>query len=269
MAAAGIGPSHRRPRRGGDRARRIGRADGDPQGVGGDPRRDAWSPSPGRGASRPPSRRSGRAAAAAGSRPCRTSRRRRPFASTRQLRQEGRLTVRINEWAPLAEGHRSGRSAARTAGPRRSRICAARPSRRYLDGTLGSRTAAMIEPYADAPAQKRAGADRRGAPAPARHSGPRAGFQVALHAIGDKAARMALDAIASISARRDSAAGTGSSTARSSSPADIPRFARRERWPPCSPHSFSPICPGCRAARRSRAPRAPSRGAGSATGVRA
>ncbi|MCA1815032.1 MAG: amidohydrolase [Acidobacteria bacterium] len=64
----------------------------------------------------------------------------------------------------------------------------------YVDGTLGSRTAAMLAPFSDDPANS-------GIPRMTQEELTRkvvaiaqAGFQVTLHAIGDKANRMALNA---------------------------------------------------------------------------
>ncbi len=65
----------------------------------------------------------------------------------------------------------------------------------FADGTLGSRTAAMLEPYDDTPAlgmallEPEALGDLVG-------EGAAAGFSVAIHAIGDRAVRNGLDAIA-------------------------------------------------------------------------
>jgi len=65
----------------------------------------------------------------------------------------------------------------------------------YLDGSLGSRTATLLAPYEDEP--ENSGLDLMSAERcrelVARAHG--AGFQVGLHTIGDRAARLALDAI--------------------------------------------------------------------------
>ncbi|HEX9919195.1 MAG TPA: amidohydrolase family protein, partial [Pyrinomonadaceae bacterium] len=63
----------------------------------------------------------------------------------------------------------------------------------YVDGTLGSRTAAMLAPFADDP--KNSGIPRRPPEELTRMIIERhnAGFQIALHAIGDRANRMALE----------------------------------------------------------------------------
>lgn len=63
----------------------------------------------------------------------------------------------------------------------------------YLDGSLGSRTAAMLAPYSDDPANS--GIPRRSEQEMIKMIVERdkAGFQMGLHAIGDKSNRIALD----------------------------------------------------------------------------
>ena len=63
----------------------------------------------------------------------------------------------------------------------------------YLDGSLGSRTAAMLAPYSDDPANS--GIPRKPAEEMIKMIVERdaAGFQIGLHAIGDKSVRIALD----------------------------------------------------------------------------
>src|ERR1700751_6055956 len=66
----------------------------------------------------------------------------------------------------------------------------------FMDGSLGSRTAALIDPYSDDP--KNSGLPRYDPPKLNQMTKERvlAGFQVGFHAIGDKGAQMALDAFA-------------------------------------------------------------------------
>ena len=66
----------------------------------------------------------------------------------------------------------------------------------YLDGSLGSRTAAMLAPYSDDLANS--GIPRRPAEEMIKMIVERdaAGFQIGLHAIGDKSNRIALDGFA-------------------------------------------------------------------------
>jgi len=63
----------------------------------------------------------------------------------------------------------------------------------YMDGSLGSRTAAMLEPYSDDPTNS--GIPRRPAAEMIKMIVERdkAGFQIGLHAIGDRTNRTALD----------------------------------------------------------------------------
>ncbi|MGI8656691.1 MAG: amidohydrolase [Pyrinomonadaceae bacterium] len=113
----------------------------------------------------------------------------------RELLRRNRLTARISVWQnfdnTLTELIRQ-RDEFKTFhdDPRRLRLGALKG---YIDGSLGSRTAALIEPYTDDPHNSGI----------ARHTPEEltkmiverdaAGFQIALHAIGDRANRMALD----------------------------------------------------------------------------
>ena len=89
-----------------------------------------------------------------------------------------------------------------------------------VDGSIGARTAALGEPYADGSGDGRAAYDGRGA---GRFflSGHAAGLQVGVHAIGDRAIEQVLSAWERVYAALDSrgrrhfrAGATGSSTSR-------------------------------------------------------
>lgn len=112
-----------------------------------------------------------------------------------ELRAEGRLPIRVtaalplggdlDEYARLRERHRTGRLQVGWL-------------KGFLDGVIEARTAYMLAPYSGAPPQ-----DQRGAPLiePARlrelvSAAHGRGFSVGLHAIGDAAVRLALDAFA-------------------------------------------------------------------------
>ena len=73
----------------------------------------------------------------------------------------------------------------------------------YVDGTLGSRTASMLAPFSDD--DKNVGIMRRPAEELTKMMVERdaAGFQITLHAIGDKANRMALDGFEASEKSRD------------------------------------------------------------------
>lgn len=113
----------------------------------------------------------------------------------RELMKQGKLTVRIGEWQnfedTVAELKRQrAEFAAFKDDPARMRLTALKG---YVDGTLGSRTAALLAPFADDP--QNSGIPRRTPEELTRMIVERnaAGFQIALHCIGDRANRMALD----------------------------------------------------------------------------
>jgi predicted amidohydrolase YtcJ len=127
------------------------------------------------------------------------------FKVYNQLKEEGKLTVRITEWLnftlPL-DDLQNLRAQSGTKDP----WLKTGALKAFTDGALGSRTAALLEPYTDDPSNSgiltndpeklRSMAIQR----------DRAGFQLAFHAIGDRANRIALDvfeAIAKANGPRD------------------------------------------------------------------
>ncbi|HEY7404777.1 MAG TPA: amidohydrolase [Candidatus Angelobacter sp.] len=117
------------------------------------------------------------------------------FLTYEQLEKEGKLTLRIAEWLPFDAPvdelqkkrayHQAGDSMLHTT-----------MLKGFMDGSLGSRTAAMLAPYNDDP--KNAGIPRYEQEPLNQKAAERAkaGFQLGFHAIGDRGARMALDAFA-------------------------------------------------------------------------
>ena len=117
------------------------------------------------------------------------------FLVYEDLESEGKLTIRIAEWlpfrapVPLLEAHRSHHAAS-------DPMLHTTMLKGFMDGSLGSRTAALQKPYSDDPNNKglpqfdqetlNKMADERVA----------AGFQMGFHAIGDAGIEMALDAFA-------------------------------------------------------------------------
>ncbi|HEV3470190.1 MAG TPA: amidohydrolase [Pyrinomonadaceae bacterium] len=113
----------------------------------------------------------------------------------RKLKSEGRLTVRVSEWQNFEDTveelkRQRAEFLAFNDHPQRLRLG---PLKGYVDGTLGSRTAAMLAPFSDDP--KNSGIPRRPPEELTKMVVARAqeGFQIALHAIGDRANRIALD----------------------------------------------------------------------------
>lgn len=114
------------------------------------------------------------------------------FLVYRDLKNDGKLTARITEWlafpTPLEKLEQMRREGGTTDPWLKTGAL-----KGFMDGALGSRTAALLAPYSDAPgtsgiltadpAKYRAMAIER----------DKAGFQINFHAIGDKANRVALD----------------------------------------------------------------------------
>ncbi|RME75238.1 MAG: amidohydrolase [Planctomycetota bacterium] len=112
------------------------------------------------------------------------------------LAERGELTARVRIWHPI-DAPLEELVAWRESFPDDPRI---RPGllKGYLDGSLGARTAWFHEPYADAPescGMPVLDPERLARLLPERHA---AGFQVGLHAIGDRAVRLALEQFAAL-----------------------------------------------------------------------
>jgi predicted amidohydrolase YtcJ len=119
------------------------------------------------------------------------------FLVFEQMEKEGRLHLRISEWLPFKDSldelkaHRAHHDV-------NDLLLHTGMLKGFMDGSLGSRTAAMKAPFADDP--KNTGLpqytqDELNKMAVERAA---AGFQLGFHAIGDKATSMALDAYAAL-----------------------------------------------------------------------
>lgn len=148
------------------------------------------------------------------------------FQVYHDLKEEKKLTVRITEWLPFSDSLNELEN-------RRSQGGVSDPwlktgaLKLVTDGALGSRTAALLAPYSDEPSTSgimTIETEKLKALAIERD---RAGFQLAFHAIGDKANRIALDVFDSVARvnpsrdRRDRI-----EHAQVVAPEDIARFGR-------------------------------------------
>jgi predicted amidohydrolase YtcJ len=117
------------------------------------------------------------------------------FHVLEEIEKDGKLTARISEWLPFNDSV-AQLETKRKAHPASDPMLHTGMLKGFMDGSLGSHTAALIEPYADDP--KNSGLPRYDAPKLNDMTKERvlAGFQVGFHAIGDKGAQMALDAFA-------------------------------------------------------------------------
>src|SRR6266849_934832 len=117
------------------------------------------------------------------------------FQILEDLEKEGKLTSRLSEWlqfdAPLDE-----LVLKRDMHPHSDLMLHTGMLKGFMDGSLGSHTAALLEPYTDDP--KNSGLPRYEADKLNEMTKERvlAGFQVGFHAIGDKGVQIALDAFA-------------------------------------------------------------------------
>ena len=117
------------------------------------------------------------------------------FQIYEELEKDGKLTARISEWLPFDEPV-DQLSRERDSHPQSDLLLHTGMLKGFMDGSLGSHTAALLEPYADDP--KNSGLPRYEADKLNDMTRERvlAGFQIGFHAIGDKGVQMALDAFA-------------------------------------------------------------------------
>ncbi len=115
------------------------------------------------------------------------------FQIFEELEKEGKLTARISEWLPFDDSVEE-LTRKRDSHPQSDPMLHTGMLKGFMDGSLGSHTAAMLEPYADDP--KNSGIPRYDPAKLNEMTKERvlAGFQVGFHAIGDKGVQMALDA---------------------------------------------------------------------------
>ena len=117
------------------------------------------------------------------------------FAIYEQLEREGKLTARISEWLDFNDAvdelNRKRKSHAASDNMLHTGML-----KGFMDGSLGSKTAAMLAPFSDDP--QNSGLPQYDAAKLNAMTRERvlAGFQVGFHAIGDKGVQMALDAFA-------------------------------------------------------------------------
>jgi predicted amidohydrolase YtcJ len=115
------------------------------------------------------------------------------FQIFEELEKEGKLTARVSDWLPFDEPVES-LTKKRDSHPQSDLMLHTGLLKGFMDGSLGSQTAAMLEPYADDP--KNSGLPRYDPVKLNEMTKERvlAGFQIGFHAIGDKGVQMALDA---------------------------------------------------------------------------
>jgi predicted amidohydrolase YtcJ len=117
------------------------------------------------------------------------------FEIYEELEHEGKLTARISEWLPFNDSV-DDLNKKRSSHPASDNMLHTGMLKGFMDGSLGSKTAALLAPYSDDP--KNSGIPQYDPSKLNAMTKERvlAGFQIGFHAIGDKGVRMALDACA-------------------------------------------------------------------------
>ena len=140
------------------------------------------------------------------------------FQVLEEIEREGKLTARITEWLhfndplPVLLEHRA-------AHPQSDNWLHTGMLKGFMDGSLGSRTAALLEPYADDPTNSGLPQYDQDKLTQMTKERVNAGFQIGFHAIGDKGVQMALNAF---SAAITDYVGTGSEPALSAAKGPVP-----------------------------------------------
>jgi len=116
------------------------------------------------------------------------------FLVLEQMEKEGKLAVRFSEWLTFNDSLETLKSQRAHHDPNDPMLHTAF-LKGFMDGSLGSRTAAMLAPYSDDP--KNSGLPRYDQQKLDAMTAERAEahFQIGFHAIGDRANKMALDAL--------------------------------------------------------------------------
>ena len=115
------------------------------------------------------------------------------FLVYEEIEREGKLSARITEWLDFTDSLETLQRE-RDHHPANDPMLRTGMLKGFLDGSLGSRTAALLAPYADDP--RNSGLPQFDAMTLNRLTRERlaAGFQIGFHAIGDRGVQMALDA---------------------------------------------------------------------------
>ncbi len=143
-----------------------------------------------------------------------------------QLKEEGKLTLRITEWLPFLESMDQLLNM-RAQGGAIDPWLKTGALKAFTDGALGSRTAAMLAPYSDDPSTSGILTNDPDKLRTMAIERDKAGFQLNFHAIGDRANRVALDvfeAVAKANGSRDRRDRV--EHAQVLAPEDLPRFAQ-------------------------------------------
>jgi predicted amidohydrolase YtcJ len=117
------------------------------------------------------------------------------FQIYEEIERDGKLTARISEWLPFNDPMDT-LIAHRAEHPQSDNMLHTGMLKGFMDGSLGSHTAALLEPYSDEPKNSGLPQYEQAKLNEMAKERIEAGFQMGFHAIGDKGVQMALDAYA-------------------------------------------------------------------------
>ncbi len=115
-----------------------------------------------------------------------------------QLEEEGRLPIRVYAMLSLRDEDLIRRWIEKGPDTDNDSMLVTRTVKAYYDGALGSRGARLLYDYEDMPGHRGVSGDGYGFDQALNAAAMKAGFQVAIHAIGDAGNREALDILESV-----------------------------------------------------------------------
>jgi len=153
---------------------------------------------------------------------------RRLMKAFQSLDTEGRLPVRVYAMLSARDGDLCREWLRRGPDRQNGRMLTTRSVKAFDDGALGSRGARLLEDYSDRPGQRGVSGQGYGFDQSLVADMMKAGFQVAIHAIGDAGNRETLDFIESVLKARPESRALRHRVehAQVLHPDDVPRFAR-------------------------------------------
>jgi predicted amidohydrolase YtcJ len=122
------------------------------------------------------------------------------FQILEEIEREGKLTARVSEWMAFND-QLSNLQAHRASHPQSDNMLHTGMLKGFMDGSLGSRTAALVDPYSDNAVNFGLPQYDQAKLTEMTKERVDAGFQIGFHAIGDKGVQMALDAFAATTDR--------------------------------------------------------------------
>jgi len=145
-----------------------------------------------------------------------------------QLEEEGRLPIRVYAMLSLRDEDLIRRWLEKGPDADNDSMLVTRAVKAYYDGALGSRGARLLYDYADQPGHRGISGDGYGFDQALNAAAMKAGFQVAVHAIGDAGNREALDILEAVFEQDPSTRNNRHRIehAQVVSPEDIPRFGQ-------------------------------------------